>query len=191
MQPVPSPTTAVLFDGLEASNIRLDKVWSGVKEVVARHLPEMVALYNQKNRLGGTAKLTTPAHFYTGGVDLQDKPLPAIVVGSEMEFGPLGPGAQLGTASTCIWVVSKGKITHSAARDASLLAHFCYGIMLGYQWGYTNALGQHLWAGLSPSGVRSVPTTDKGFGGFYLALDVVQGPAPGATSLYTSAETDE
>ena len=103
-QITPDPTPEELFDALEGSNIRLDKIWAGLKEVLARKMPAMVALYNEKNGREGTSALVAPHDYYTGGEDLKEKPLPAIVVGGELELSGAGPSAQFAESSTCIWV---------------------------------------------------------------------------------------
>ena len=190
--PMPDPTIDELYDSLAASNIRLDKVWSGVKEVIAKKLPGMVELYNQKNQRGAGG-LRAPVNYYTGGVNLQEKMIPAVIVGSESEFNPLGPGAHLTTNTTCVWVVTPAKTTQATTRDAALLAHLVHGVLLGYQGGYQNALGQRLWRSLTPGSIRAIAKSEQNlYGGFYLTLDVVQGPAPNSTSLYESGvDVDE
>lgn len=181
----PDPTIEELYDALAASGIRLDKVWAGVKEILGAKLPGMVDLYNLKNARAGANELQKPDNYHTGGVDLPEKPLPCIVVGAESEFLPLGPGAQMSNNTTCIWVVTAAKTSGAQVRDAALLADLARGVMLGYQRGYRNSIGQHLWTGLAPGSVRAIGKNEQSlYGGFYLSLDVVQGPHPQGHSLY-------
>ncbi|RYX84229.1 hypothetical protein EON83_11070 [bacterium] len=186
MSIAPNPTAEELYDALEASNIRLDKIWSGLKEVLARKMPDMVALYNEKNGRTGSSALVAPNEYYTGGEDLKEKPLPAIVVGGELEFSAAGPSAQFADSSTCIWVVCAPKTTRAAVRDATILAHLAWAVVNGYQRGYRNEANQRLWTGLTPSGVRAIPKNEQSlYGGFYIALDVSQGPSPTSASMWS------
>lgn len=189
--PMPNPTIDELWSGLVSSNIRLDKVWAGVKEVLAAKMPGMVARYNSENNRTGRSALPTPSEYFTGGVNLDgnDKlTMPVVVVGSESEFLPLGPGAQSSNNTTCIWIVYRATLTDEQVRDSCLLTHLSFGVMLGYQMGYQNDIGQRLWTSLAPGSVRAIPRSDKSlYGGWYLNLDIVQSPAPGATSLYAQS----
>lgn len=188
---MPNPDINELWAGLTASNIRLDKVWAGVKEVLAAKMPGMVARYNTENSRTGSNALPKPTEYFTGGVNLDDKDklqLPVAVVGSESEFLPLGPAAQSSNNTTCIWMVYRATLTDDQVRDSCLLIHLAFGVMLGYQMGYQNSIGQRLWTCLSPGAVRVIPKSEKSlYGGWYLNLDVVQGPAPNVASLYSGA----
>ncbi|HEY0076809.1 MAG TPA: hypothetical protein VGB77_22185 [Abditibacteriaceae bacterium] len=183
---MPDPSIDELWDGLNASNIRLDKVWAGVKEVLAAKMPGMITRYNTKNNRTGKNALPQIEEFHTGGVNLDnEKNFPCIVVGSESEFLPLGPGAQMSNNTTCIWVVYRATLTDEQVRDSSLLAHLSLGVMLGYQIGYRNRSNQRLWTSLAPGAVRAIPKNEKSlYGGCYLNLDVIQSPDPDAANIY-------
>ncbi len=185
--PYPSPSPGYIFEHLEQTNIRLDKAWSGVKEILGAHLPGQVELYNSKNNRSGDKVLVCPTDYYTGGEDLLEQPLPAIVVGGEMEFNPFGMGAYLGTVNTCIWVVTRANTSRKDIHDAATLAHLAWGVTLEFAGGYFNAIGQMLWGSLSSHAVRVIPKNDKSlYGGFFVALDIQQGPNPDAASLYAA-----
>ncbi|RYF49449.1 MAG: hypothetical protein EOO38_07865 [Cytophagaceae bacterium] len=186
--PYPAPSTSDLYERLEASNIRLDKAWAGVKEVLAIHLPGMVDTYNTKNNRLGDDALVCPIDYYTGGESLQDREFPVIVVGGEMEFAPLGVNAFLGTVNSCIWVLTRANTSRNDIHDSSTLAHLAWGVMLGFCGGYFNSVGQMLWGSLQPHAVRAIPKNEKSiYGGFFVALDIQQGPNDNAASLYATA----
>lgn len=186
--PTPDPSIDELYEALSASGIRLDKVWSGVKEVIAAKLPGMISRYNIENNRGAGG-IKKPVGYYTGGVNLNEKMVPSIVVGSESEFNPLGPSQHTTTNTTCVWVVTPAKTTQAIARDAAIMAHLVHGVLMGYQQGYQNAWGQRLWLGLSPGSVRAIAKSEQNlYGGFFITLDIVQGPSPTSTSLYKSGE---
>lgn len=184
--PYPQPSTAQLYEALEQTNLRLDKAWSGVKEILKRELPALLTMYNEENNRTGDNALVCPDDFYTAGSDLQDRPLPAIVVGGESELGALGMGALFtSNINACVWVVTKANANGPDIDDASVLAHLCLGVVIGFLGGYFNAAGQNLWQSLQPNAVRSIPKNEKSlYGGFFVAMEVVQGPMQGAASLY-------
>ena len=183
--PFPNRTDAEIYALLAQSGIRLDVLWAGLKEVLARHLPGQVQIFNAEFGLTGKNAVACPRDYYTAGADLQEKPLPAIVVGGENEFAPLGMQAFYANTNACIWIVTKANPTADEISRASILAHLAWGAVRAYVGGYVNAGGQRLWTGLQPQGIRAIPKQEKSlYSGFFISIETLQAPDPQSASLW-------